>query len=482
MKRLVFILIVWLTVWLTAANLASAALPAPVAKALRQAGIPEKDVGVFVQDVTAAKPLLAHRAESPMNPASTMKLVTTYAALELMGPAYVWDTEFYAVGERRGDVLDGDLVIKGYGDPKLTLENLWLALREMRQRGLREIRGDLVLDRSFFAVKPGDPGGFDNEPLRPYNVTPSALLINFNAIRLQFIPGAANTVQVIADPQPPGLRIDNRVTLSTGACGDWSEKIAAGVERSAGNSTLVLAGAYASSCLEKTRHYSVLDQTPYIYGVFRQLWEELGGTLRGSVREASALPASAQLLYTHYSPPLAEIVRDINKFSNNVMARQLFLSIGAFAHGPPATAESAAVAIKEWLAGKRLLNAGLVLENGSGLSRIERIAPQTLARMLINAYGSALMPEFIGSLPLTAVDGTMKKRLIGSAVSGRAHIKTGSLENVNAIAGYVLDEQGKMKVVVSIVNHANASGAQAAHDALLQWAYWGTYGGDKRGR
>ncbi|MBC7944575.1 MAG: D-alanyl-D-alanine carboxypeptidase, partial [Burkholderiales bacterium] len=294
MNRLLFILIVWLT---AAANLASAALPAPVSKALRQAGIPEKDVGVIVQDVTSPKPVLAHRAESPMNPASTMKLVTTYAALELMGPAYVWDTEFYAVGERRDDVLDGDLVIKGYGDPKLTLENLWLALRDLRQRGLREIRGNLVLDRSFFAVKSGDPGGFDNEPLRPYNVTPSALLINFNAIRLQFIPETEKTVKVIADPQPPGLRIDNRLTLGTGACGDWSEKIDAGIERSAGDLILVLAGVYASSCLEKTRHYSVLDQTPYIYGVFRQLWEELGGTLLGSVGEASALPTSAQLLH-----------------------------------------------------------------------------------------------------------------------------------------------------------------------------------------
>ncbi len=470
MNRLLFILAVWLT---AAANLASAALPVPVSKALRQAGIPEKDVGIFVQEVTSAKPLIAHRAETPMNPASTMKLLTTYAALELMGPAYVWPTQFYAIGERRGDVLDGELVIKGYGDPKLTLENLWLALRELRQRGLREIRGDLLLDRTFFAVKAGDPGGFDNEPLRPYNVAPSALLINFNAIRLQFIPETVNKVKIIADPQPPGLRIDNRVTLGGGACGDWSEKIDAGVVRSAGDLTLVLAGVYAASCLEKTRHYNVLDQTPYIYGVFRQLWVELGGTLLGGVREALALPASAQLLHTHYSPTLAETVRDINKFSNNVMARQLFLGIGAYAHGPPATPESAEVAIKEWLAGKRLLNAGLVLENGSGLSRIERIAPQTLARILVDAYRSPLMPEFIGSLPLAAVDGTMKKRLNGSAVAGRAHVKTGSLENVSAIAGYVLDETGKMKVIVSIVNHAHAGQAQPVHDALLQWAYQG---------
>lgn len=470
MKRLLFILIVWLT---AAANLAGAALPAPVSKALRQAGIPEKDVGIFVQDVTSAKPLLAHRAEWPMNPASTMKLVTTYAALDLMGPAYVWGTEFYAAGERRGDALHGDLVIKGYGDPKLTLENLWLALRDLRQRGLREIRGDLVLDRSYFAVKPGDPGGFDNEPLRPYNVTPSALLINFNAIRLQFIPETPTRVKVIADPQPLGLRIENRVTLGAGACGDWSEKIDAGVVRSPGELTLILAGVYASSCLEKTRHYNVLDQMPYMYGVFRQLWEELGGTLLGGVREASSLPALAQLLHTHYSPTLVETVRDINKFSNNVMARQVYLGIGAFAHGPPATPESAEVAIKEWLAGKRLLNPAFVLENGSGLSRIERIAPQTLGRILIDAYRSPLMPEFIGSLPLVSVDGTMKRRLNGSAVAGRAHIKTGSLENVSAIAGYVLDETGRMKVVVCIVNHANAGQAQAAHDALLQWAHLG---------
>jgi D-alanyl-D-alanine carboxypeptidase/D-alanyl-D-alanine-endopeptidase (penicillin-binding protein 4) len=175
-----------------------------------------------------------------------------------------------------------------------------------------------------------------------------------------------------------------------------------------------------------------------VAGVFRQFWNESGGTWNGSVRDGS-VPSGARLIHTHESAALAEIVRDTNKFSNNIMARHLFLALGADMAGAPASVDKTGRVIRQWLAGKGLSFPELALENGSGLSRIERISAKSLGELLLAAYKSPVMPELMASLPLAAVDGTMKKRLSGAEVAGQAHIKTGTLSGVRAIAGYVLD-------------------------------------------
>ena len=205
---------------------ARAALPPPVAQALAAAGIPESSVGLYVHEVGADRPLIAHGAERALNPASTMKLVTTYAALELLGPAYAWNTEVYAAGPVQNEVLAGDLIIKGYGDPKLTLENFWLLLRGVKARGVRELRGDLVLDRTYFAAEEFDPARFDDQPLRPYNTGPDALLVNFKALTVQFVPDAeTRTVRLIAEPAMPALQVVNNLALSDAPCGDWASRL-----------------------------------------------------------------------------------------------------------------------------------------------------------------------------------------------------------------------------------------------------------------
>ena len=182
-------------------------------------------------------------------------------------------------------------------------------------------------------------------------------------------------------------------------------------------------------------------------------------------------------MYVHESGPLAEIVRDINKFSNNVMARQLYLTLAAELGGAPARGENAYHAIRRWLASKQISAPEFFMENGSGLSRAERMSAASLAALLQAAWTSPVMPEFIASLPVVAADGTMKKRLRGERVAGNAHIKTGLLNDARAIAGYVLDRRGRRHVVVMIVNHPKAPESQAALDALLAWVYEGPPGG-----
>ncbi|MGH6894822.1 MAG: D-alanyl-D-alanine carboxypeptidase/D-alanyl-D-alanine endopeptidase, partial [Dongiaceae bacterium] len=295
-----------------------AGLPPSVIKALQTVGIPESSVGAMVQEVGAARPALAVNARQSMNPASTMKLVTTYAALELLGPAYKYKTEVY---------VDGDnVVLRGAGDPKLNYESFWTLLRSLRSRGVVEIRGDVVIDRSRFA--PATNGPIDDDTFRPYNVAPDALLVNFKSVRFLFFPDAERgAVRVAAEPALPGLAITNLLRLGGGNCPEgraFRDLIQASFQSRPPRAAFI--GVYPASCGEKDLNVALHQPEDYVAGMIRQLWSELGGTWRGTLREGTASPA-AKLVYEHESPPLAELVRDINKFSNNVMARQLFLTV-----------------------------------------------------------------------------------------------------------------------------------------------------------
>ena len=289
-----------LAIFLT--STAIAALPPPVAQALASAGIPEHSVAVYVHDVGANRPAIAHGAERALNPASTMKLVTTYAALDLLGPAYTWNTEVYAGGAIENEVLAGPLIIKGYGDPKLTLENFWLMLRNVRARGVREIRGDVLLDRTHFAAADFDPARFDGDPIRPYNTGPDALLINFKAILVQFVPeSGARTVRLVSEPVLETLQVVNRVTLTDGACGDWVSKLKFEPQGNAETARLIVTGSYAADCGERTRSFSLLNHRAYTAALFTQLWKDLGGFITGTVRDGP-VPLGARLLASMRSP------------------------------------------------------------------------------------------------------------------------------------------------------------------------------------
>ncbi len=446
-------------------------LPATVEQALKRAQIPLSAVAAYVQDIDGSRPLVAHHAAQSMNPASTMKLLTTYAGLELLGPTYAWKTEAYAGASLEGGVLNGDLILKGYGDPKLTLERFWLLLRRLRALGLRDIRGSLVLDRSYFEAAEYDPAKFDAEPLRAYNVGPDALLLNFKAVRFQFVPDAdKKSVTVIAEPKPAGLDFAASVRATDGACGDWRAGIKADFQSNGGSAKAIFTGSMPAACGERYWNAGLLAQPNYVYGVFRQLWEELGGTLAGGWKDG-AVPADAKLLAVSESASNAELTRDINKFSNNVMARQLFLTLSAEVLKQPGRSDRSTQVVRSWLAEKKLDFPELVLENGSGLSRQERISAEHMGRLLLEAWRSAVMPELMSSLPLVAYDGTMRRRLRTESIAGQAHIKTGSLNDARTLAGYVLDPRGQRRIVVMFINHANAAAGQAAQDALLQWVY-----------
>lgn len=451
-------------------TLSAGAQPLPTAfgQAMQAAGIPLTALALTVQNLDGGAPLLLHNAGKAMQPASIMKLVTTQAALELLGPDYHWVTHVYADGVLSGDTLQGDLIIKGSGDPRFAQEDLWRLLRRLRALGVRHISGSLILDRSLFQPVPQDIAPFDGRDERPYNALPDALLLDAKTFNLQVIPDVANQrVQMTAEPLLAGLTVIPP-QLSNGECGDWRKQLALVFEPR----VLHFTGSYAVSCGEQrfAIHAQNLSHADYFDAAFRQIWGELGGTLGGSLREG-VVPATARDMLQWQSVALAEQIRDINKFSNNVMARQLLLTMAAERGSIPATAAAASALVQSWLNANGIPATELILENGSGLSRNERISAATMARVLQRAWRSPTMPEFIASLPIAGIDGTMKKRVQTMGVVGNAHIKTGSLADVASMAGYVTARSGRHLLVVCIVNHANAGATRAGFDSLLQWIY-----------
>lgn len=453
---------------LTGVN-AWAELPVTVADALKKAGIPQQHVSVYVQAVDSDKPILSHNASKSMNPASVMKLVTTHAGLELLGPTYRWKTEVYRDGAVNNGVLDGNLIIKGYGDPSFKAQEFWRLLMSVQQAGIREIKGDLLIDKSIFAKSVGGRDTFDDETWRAYNAMPSAFLVNGRSTSFKFAT-SENGVSVSQEFELPEVQIINQMKLAQGACGEWRSRFGYTVKPAPGSVVVTFSGAFSPDCGERYLELSVLDDEQYAFYTFRKLWRELGGKFNGGVK-LQETPASATKVLEQQSDPLGYVIRDINKWSNNLMARQLLLTIAAERHSTPATEAKGFAAIKTWLFAKGMAFDELIVENGSGLSRVERISAEHLGQLLVSAFRSPVMPELMASLPILAQDGTIKKRLNDSQSNGRAHLKTGSLNGVNAIAGYEIDANNHRHVLVMLVNHPKAAAAKAAQDALIEWVH-----------
>ncbi len=537
------------------------ALPEALLEGLARAQVATANTSFLVLPLDGGALRLRARADTPMNPASTMKLLTTFAALATLGPDYRWHTRVYATRPLQEGRLQGDLVVRGEGDPSLVIERWWLLIERLRALGLREIDGDLVLDRTRYGGATESGPAFDSNDLRPYNVPPDALLINFRAQSFEFLPDpAAGVAHVVATPRLDGVKVPTQVALRKGPCGDWKSQLRADFSAAAAPR---FHGGYAASCGPRTWYVSRLGADDYALASFRALWRASGGSFRGKVR-AGRVGAQDILLAEQESRPLAEVIRDINKNSNNVMARQLFLTLGqagaasgaaapsedsaattlAAPGGPtgtdtagaeaepaaqresaqatgatpvgmaegaaahdgvappdpsralpptaapapapdeadansmppgaaeaelePATAQRSGAFLRDWLARQGLAMPELVLQNGSGLSRQERISAASLGQLLTLAWNSTDMPTFLASLPLAGVDGTMQHR---RGATHAAYVKTGTLAAVRALAGYVFAASGRRYAIVAFVNDAHAAAAQDVLDDFLQWVW-----------
>lgn len=414
-------------------------------------------------------------ADTPMNPASTMKLLTTYSALELLGPGFRWKTAFYTDGEVKNGIVHGNLYLKGNGDPKLNMERLWLLLRDLRNNGITAIKGNLILDRSYFNI-PEEKVFLDdsNESYRPYLVSPDSLLINFKVIRI--ISHTDNKqAKIVSDPPLKDLQIINELQViapkKKNHCPVMPDIEYIPVTQQNGTVKLTVSGNIVEEC-NVQKYISLFDHDRYAVNIIRSFWKELGGQISGQSK-IGIMPKDAKLLAVTWSPDLVEVIRDINKFSNNTMAKQLFLTIGARNRkaDDKNDAEAAYRTIYNWLLTKGVSPEQLKMENGSGLSREERITAKEMVGLLQMAWKGNYSAEFIASMPIIGVDGTMSKRLRKTDARGRGHIKTGTLNNVRAIAGYIRDKHNDVWAIAAILNDSKPWGSSDILDDILLDTY-----------
>ena len=446
-------------------------LPIGVRSALTIRNVPEESLSIYAVDVETGNPVLEWRGDTARNPASTIKLLTTLVGLDILGPAYRWRTDVFADGEINNGRLDGDLVLKGYGDPYLVTERVWQLLQRIRRAGVQEITGDLLLDDSWFDVGHDDPAAFDRQPLRAYNVAPNALLMNFKVVRYWFEPDLeSGAVDVQMDPVLDNLRVENKLGLSNGSCRGYQRGITITTNES--DDEVTFSGRFPNGCKRYAMDRTALSHNAFAYGLFDSMWRDSGGSLGGQWRNV-VVEDDAEPLLSFTSLPLSEMIARINKHSNNVMARQLLYTLGAEVNGVPGTEESGRAAISSWLADKGLGSTDIAIANGAGLSRETRTTAKDMAAMLQFAWRQPYMPEYLASLSLSGLDGTLRRRFSNTDLVGKAHLKTGSMDHVTAIAGYLQSKSGRRFAVVALQNHndIHRGPGEEVQEALLRWLY-----------
>jgi D-alanyl-D-alanine carboxypeptidase/D-alanyl-D-alanine-endopeptidase (penicillin-binding protein 4) len=440
---------------------ALAAVPASVMQVMTAQRLPASALSFAIIDADSGRAVAAHNAEVARSPASTIKTVTTFAALDLLGPAYIWQTRAWSSG--------GDLILQGGGDPYMTMERWWSFVQALRAEGLKSISGDIVIDDSAFSLGQEDPGAFDGRPNRSYNVLPDALMVNFQSIDFKLVADPdSRRVQVIASPAPVNLEIENRIRFAPGRCGGSAGRVDFQVASAAWD-RVVFSGALSPYCAQRSFARVLLKPATYAFGTFVALWRQSGGEFSGKLR-IERTPPDAKPLITFDSLSLGEIVRLTNKHSSNLMARHLLLTLGSERFGAPATVEKGVAAIADWGRERGLDLSGVDIDNGSGLSRSTHISALQMARVLNAAYHSPFAPEYLASLPLAGMDGTLRSRM-KSSPAGSVRLKTGHLDSVSGVAGYVTNSAGKTYVLVSLVNHVRADfgAAEPVHAALVSW-------------
>lgn len=446
-------------------------LPASLRSALDVRQLPDDSLSIYVEDLATGEVVLDLNSDVARNPASTLKLLTTLVALDVLGPAYKWHTNVYVLGDVEDGHLRGDLLIEGNGDPYLVTERVWQLLREVRQAGIHQIDGDLLLDDSYFDVEEEDPAAFDRQPLRAYNVAPNALMMNFKVVRYWFEPDHdAKSVRVRLDPPLDNVNVDNRLSLQAGICRGFQR----GITISANDAIdkMTFSGKFPSGCNQYAMDRTVLSHNEFAYGLVMSLWRESGGVFAGTWKNAVA-PEDVEPIVEFRSLPLADVISRVNKHSNNVMARQILHTLSAEVLGRPGSEEGGRKVVREWLLENGMEFSELAFDNGAGLSRDARITAEDMGSMLRFAWRQPYMPEYLSSLSLSGLDGTLSRRFRDRTLAGKAHLKTGSMDHVTAISGYLQARSGRRFSVVALQNYEDVhrGPGEEVQEALLRWLY-----------
>ena len=441
-------------------------LPPAVAALMKKHKIPQSRAAIVVHRVGGSAPLVFHRALQADNPASVIKLPLTFAALDLLGADYQWKTSVAYRGKMEGGELHGDLILRGGGDPYLTLDRFLVLLSDLRGRGLRSIHGKVIVDDSLFSLPPHDSGAFDGASNKPYNAAASAMAVNFNAQRIIIAP-QGKTIHAYLEPPNDNFVLKNQMRDGRGRCSNWRGRLREIYRGDSLRTTLSLKGIFPARCGQQSFHASALTHAANAAGVFGALWRRMGGEWSGEW-QTGVMPPDAKVIAEIKSPPLADIARAMNKHSNNVIARNLFISLD---EESPKTVAGGRKAFSQWMR-EQGIGGDFFADNGSGLSRDSHLSAGQLFLLMQKMHAHPLRAEMVSSLPVLGVDGTTKKRLRKSAKEG-GHLKTGSLNGVTNIAGFVRGEDGEDIIFICFIEKQSSRRAKRFQDALMLLAHRG---------
>ena len=458
MRSLVTLLL--LSVWLYA-------LPHAIDQEIRKSGIAKKEISIYIKEAgEKGKVIASLNADKTRTPASVIKVFTTYAAALKLGFDYRWPTQFYKAGSLTNGVLRGDLVIKGFGDPTLNAKDLETIVSDIRAKGIRQVTGDIVIDRSYFQVGDQDSSGFDQNLYSAYNAMPDAMMFNERVVTVCVNPKERRVYKKHADES---YKVVNQLEHVNKPCRGKYSWPGVSIDKSDVVPVVLLKGKISKQCGERNICKVITKPYKSFYYALKEKMNEAGIAVRGTLK-LKRVPGNATMLFTHYSEPLEKIISTTSKESNNLYARHLLLHLGAQAYGAPATLEKGRDAIVSILKTKGALGRGtLKIDNGSGLSRTSKMNARQLAQLYDDAY-QHYGDRWMETLSIAGIDGTMKQRFRHSVVSKKAWMKTGTIKRVKNIGGYVKNRAGKLYTVVIMINSSKAKyrGTKLQNE-ILEW-------------
>ena len=436
----------------------------------KKLGIPKESIGISITKApTQIYPVKTENfginQNLPFNPASVVKLVTTRVALDLMGGNHRFETTLTTNGEVINGVLNADVFITGGGDPKLVIEDIEQIVTKLRDSGLNEINGNWIVDDSLFGESEINPSNFDGQPFKPYNVGPNAAMINFKSSQIIIRNYHKRRVSIMLKPELAGVRIKNNLKKIRGGC---NKNL---ISTRLNNGVLRVFGKFGRKCKKHSFYVSLMNHHQFGFSVFKKAWNKSGGKFTGSVFKGKT-PENSKLLVKWKSPrPLIELIKDINSMSNNPMARTLFLNLSART-SKQASIEKSKKVVQKWLSERNFAFPEMIIHNGSGLSREVRITSHNLTSLLIDALGDSNAFDWICTLPMVGLEGTVSKRFKNKPIVGNAWLKTGSLKGVQAYSGYIRTVKKNWFVLTILINDKFAEKAKKTMDSLVEWVYF----------
>ena len=458
-----------LIIWLIPLSV-FAEIPLEYKKIINKYKVSQDSFTFVVKNLTnKSEPIVAHNEKKFFNPASLVKIISTFIAVDELGPEFKWQSDFFHNGAIIGDTLNGDLIFKGRGDASFSIHNLESSIRKIQRNGIKKIKGNLILDQSYFGLAPKEKS-FDNDPMRAYNALPKPVVIQSNTMNFVFAMKGSK-LNIESNPDLESLTIKNNIKITNDRCIDWKSKLNYQTQQIKLKSEVIFDGKFSRKCGTKTINLSALNSNEYFFRIFKKIWNMNGGNFNGSLDTTYINNNNLKVIYRHTSRPLSEIVRDVNKYSLNLMARNTMLTVLAEDSELLVLESSVNKYLHDWFDKNSLLHNGLFIENGAGLSRNSVLTSEQLLLLMEKIYHNPLMPEMLSSLPISGVDGTLKRRMNYSTFRKSAHFKTGSMKNVNAIAGFLLDKNKEMKVFIFIMNDLTAKDSHRLQEALIAQAF-----------